>query len=285
MLFAESDGSVWNIDGCAEGVAPAETKPERNESILHVFLQHLLEGIDVKLEIEDFRVVLIGNWSFVKDVFDGESFLWAYVAALAEVTHKFKHIRVVSQYVEILHLFVFGCMHTAKNRFSRRVAYNATSWILQQKLLRQSQNLCRPIHYNVLQLCECWWRRKWKVRRLVYNCKHICENICHVYLRGVEAEEFGRLPPESARKDDLFSHLHQILNLRTLLRWTHCELVSEEARFDMRQYMSLGIVVDLNCALFDQIHHLFSTLLKGFNEKEFIWHFFCFILIIYLGKP
>ena len=98
MFFAYLEGSLAAVDCWAESVAVAEAEPEGDESFLYIFFQHLLESVNVKVEIENIGIIYVGDCSFVAYVFYHQCSFGADVAAFAKIANKFENFRVIYFY-------------------------------------------------------------------------------------------------------------------------------------------------------------------------------------------
>lgn len=87
MLFAELDYFLVDVDGSAEGVAPAASKPKWNQSFLLIFFHHFLQPREVQPIVTLLGNVDVGYCPLVVDILHCQAALRADVASSAVVSN------------------------------------------------------------------------------------------------------------------------------------------------------------------------------------------------------
>ena len=111
MVLAELEDFLVDVDGSAEGVAPAASEPEGDESFLLVLLHHFPQLPEVQLVVALLCDIDVGHCPLVINVLDRQPAVRADVAALAEVADEAQDGGVVTLDGQLLHLLELGRVH------------------------------------------------------------------------------------------------------------------------------------------------------------------------------
>ena len=286
MFFTDLESSLAAVDRWAEGISVAEAEPEGDESFLYIFLQHLLESVDVKVEVENVRIIDVWNCSFVADIFYHQCSFGADMAAFTKIANKFENSRVVYFYSQLFPLYKFGHMDAIEDRLRCRVIDDATSTILHEKMFRQPQSFGWPVNCYVFNLGPGGGHVIVEHGSLIDHVEHLSENICDVDSRGVVAEIFRGLPLHATWENNFFGHFHEVFDFPALLWWVFGKLMPEKTRLNIGvDRRSSFIFVDLLCALFDELKHLVASFHEGVEIEEGVGHVYQYIYLLQIIIP